>query len=217
MSDTLPPPSLLRQLKWRYAVKKFDAGRKIPADVWGALEETLVLTPSSFGLQPWKFFVVDNPELRKRLQPVAWNQAQITEAARLVVFAVKKDLNAADVRRFIERTAAVRGVPADSLSAYQKMMEGTLAARSPQAIHDWSARQAYIALGNFMTAAAVLGVDACPMEGFDPAKFDEILGLPQKGYAAVVAATAGYRAADDKYAQAPKVRFPKEDVVEQVR
>ena len=217
MPDTLTPPSLLRQLKWRYAVKKFDPSRKIPADLWGALEEALVLSPSSFGLQPWKFFVVENPALRQKLQPVAWNQSQITDAAKLVVFAVKKNLSAADVRRFVEHTAAVRGVPADSLAGYQKIMEGSLAARTPEAIEGWAARQVYIALGNVMTAAAVLGVDVCPMEGFDPAKFDEILELPQKGYAAVVAATAGHRAADDQYAQAPKVRFPKEDVVEHVR
>lgn len=214
MSDTVTPPALLRQLKWRYAVKKFDPARKIPADLWGALEEALVLSPSSFGLQPWKFFIVDNPELRKKLQPVAWNQTQITEASRLVVFAVKKDLNAADVRRFIERTATVRGVTPDSLAGYQKIMEGSLAARSASDIHQWAARQAYIALGNFMTSAALLGVDVCPMEGLDPAKFDEILGLTPKGYATVVAATAGYRASDDKYAQAPKVRYPQDQVIE---
>jgi len=214
MSDPVPAPTLLRQLKWRYAVKKFDPSRQIPADLWGALEDALVLSPSSFGLQPWKFFVVNNPELRKKLQPAAWNQSQITEASRLVVFAVKKDLNAADVRRFIERTAEVQGVAAESLAGYQKIMEGSLASRSTADVHQWAARQAYIALGNFMTAAALLGVDVCPMEGFDPAKFDDILGLAPKGYAAVVAATAGYRAAADKHAQAPKVRYPKDQVIE---
>lgn len=214
MSDVVTPPALLRQLKWRYAVKKFDPTKQIPSEVWTALEDALVLSPSSFGLQPWKFFIVNNPELRNKLQPAAWNQTQITEASRLVVFAVKKELNASDVRRFIERTADVQGVPPGSLAAYQKIMEGSLAARSAAALHEWAARQAYIALGNFMTSAAVLGVDVCPMEGFDPAKFDEILGLPQKGYAAVVAATAGYRAATDKYALAPKVRYPKDQMIE---
>ena len=206
---------LLKQLHWRYAVKKFDASRKIPADLWQTLEDALVLSPSSFGLQPWKFFVVKNPDIRKKLQGVAWNQSQIVDASHLVVFAAKKNLNAEDVRRFISLIADVRKVAKESLAPYQGMMEG-FAAKPPMDINEWAARQVYIALGNFLTSAAVLGVDACPMEGFDRAKFDDILGLDKKGYATAVLATAGYRAADDKYAEAPKVRYPKSQVIETI-
>ena len=205
--------SLLQQLRWRYAVKKFDAQKKIDPALWTALEDSLVLSPSSFGLQPWKFFVVKNPELRKKLQPSAWNQSQITDASHLVVFAIKKNVNVEDVRRFIDKIVEVRGIPKESLAPYQRMMEG-FATQPPLDINVWASRQVSLALGNFLTTAAVLGVDACPMEGFDPAKFNDILGLEKKGYSAVVVATVGYRAADDKYAEAAKVRYPKSQVIE---
>lgn len=212
---TISSQELLKQLRWRYAVKKFDASLKIPADVWQTLEDALVLSPSSFGLQPWKFFVVKNPEVRKKLQAAAWNQSQIVDASHLVVFAAKKNLAAEDVRRFISLIADVRKAPKESLAPYQGMMEGFVA-KPPMDINEWAARQVYIALGNFLTTAALLAVDACPMEGLDRAKFDEILGLDKKGYATAVIATAGYRAADDKYAEAPKVRYPKSQIIESI-
>jgi nitroreductase len=212
------PETLDSRLRWRYAVKAFDPARKIPPATWSSLEEALVLSPSSFGLQTWKFFVVDSPDLRKKLLPVSWGQSQIVDADRLVVFARKKDVGAADVERFVENIKSVRGTPppgpeAAKLDAYKKMMLDTLASRSPAQIDAWSARQVYIALGNFLTSAALLGVDACPMEGFDPSRYDEILGLPAQGYLSTVAAAAGYRAPHDAYAQLPKVRFPTGSVV----
>jgi nitroreductase len=206
---------LLEGLKWRYATKKFDASRKIEAKAWSALEEALVLSPSSYGIQPWKFFVVEDPALRAKLKEASWGQAQIVEADKLVVFAIRKDLGPADIERFINRTAEVRGVPVSALGSYKQMM--LAAVSKPKAeVAAWSARQVYIALGNFLAAAAALGVDACPMEGFEPAKYDEILGLAGKGYQAVVVAAAGHRAADDSYADAPKVRFPVKEVVERL-
>jgi nitroreductase len=209
---TQTPEGLLAGLKRRYATKKFDAAKKIDARLWNALEEALVLSPSSYGLQPWKFFVVDDPALRAKLKTASWGQSQITDADRLVVFAARKDLGAADVERFVERTAKVRGIPVSSLGSYKQMMLAAVS-KAKHEVAAWTARQVYIALGNFLAAAAALGVDACPMEGFDPAKYDEVLGLAQKGFSAVVVATAGYRAADDSYADAPKVRFAREEVV----
>jgi len=207
---------LLSQLKWRYAVKQFDATRKIPAETWAALEEALVLSPSSFGLQPWKFFVVNNPEIRAKLLPASWNQGQITQASHLVVFAVKKHVGAADAERLIQRTAVVRSIPAESLAGYKGMMVGSLTRETPEVVDAWMSKQVMIALGGFLTAAALLGIDACPMEGFVPEKYDEILGLTEKGYASVVVATAGYRSPEDKYAQLAKVRYPVSEVVEQI-
>ena len=206
------PEALLAGLRRRYAVKKFDAAGKIPDAAWRALEEALVLSPSSYGLQPWKFFVVDDKALRAKLKPAAYEQTQITDADKLIVFAVKKDFGAADVDRFVERVSEVRRIPKEMLESYRKMMLAS-AALPREKVTAWLIRQVYIALGVFLTSAAALGVDACPMEGFDKDQFDAILGLPEKGYNAVVVATAGVRAADDAAASQAKVRFPVEDVV----
>jgi nitroreductase len=206
----------LAALRWRYAVKKFDPTKTIPADTWAALEQSLLLSPSSYGLQPWKFFNVTTKSVREQLLPHSWGQRQIVDASHLVVFAVKKDVTPADADRLIARTASVRGVTAESLAQYQGMVAGSLT-RTPAAEKDvWMSRQVFIALGVFLTTAAVLEVDACPMEGFVPEKYDEILGLTEKGYASRVVATAGYRAADDPYATAKKVRYELGEVVEQI-
>lgn len=207
---------LLKSLGWRYATKKFDPSKKIPAEKWAALEQALVLAPSSYGLQPWKFFVIENAELRKKLQGVSWGQAQIVDADKLVVFAVKKDFGPADVERFVARIAEVRKAPGGSLDGYKQMMLGSVSGKSQDQVQAWSARQVYIALGTFLTSAAALGVDACPMEGIDAAKYDELLGLPAKGYHALFVAAAGHRAADDAYATQPKVRFDAKEIVEHV-
>lgn len=207
--------ALIQQLKWRYATKKFDATKRIDPATWSALEEALVLSPSSYGLQPWKFLVVTDPALKARLRPASWNQAQVEDCSHHVVFLVKKDLGLPEIEHYVDRIAEVRGVSRESLAGYRGYMVSDLA-EGPRAktINEWAARQVYIALGNFMTAAAVLGVDTCPMEGLVPAKYDEILGLEDSGWATLCACPAGYRAADDKYADAPKVRFPREELIE---
>ncbi|MGB3309453.1 MAG: NAD(P)H-dependent oxidoreductase [Nodosilinea sp.] len=208
------PNQIAQQLNWRYATKQFDPEQKIPDDVWSVLEESLVLSPSSFGLQPWKFFVVRNPDLRQQLRDHAWGQAQVTDASHLVVLATKKDIGAADVDQFVQRMATVRDVPIESLSNYGDMVKGFLAEPPyPLTMESWATRQVYIALGFLMYSAAMLGVDTCPMEGFDPAKVDELLQLPAQGYSSAVLCAVGYRSADDKYADLPKVRYPAAAVV----
>jgi nitroreductase len=211
---TITSSTLLGALNWRYATKKFDPSRKIPAETWTTLEEALVLSPSSFGLQPWKFIVVQDPALRQKLSAAAWGQTQPVDCSHFVVFAVRKNLGAADVDHFIERTAEVRGVPKDGLKGYRDIMVGaTDKARAGGYLDAWMAHQVYIALGQFMTSAALLGVDACPMEGLEPAKFDEILGLGAQGFGTLCACATGYRAADDKYATSKKVRFKASEVI----
>ena len=207
------PDAVLAALRWRYATKAFDPARKIDPAAWAALEQAVVLAPSSYGLQPWNFVVVTDPEVRKRLHPVSWNQPQILDASHLVVFAAKHPPTAADVERHVANTEAVRGHPVGSLDALRQRINGSLAKMSAADAHAWAARQCYLALGVFLSAAAHLGVDACPMEGFQPEKFDEILGLTSKGLKSVVIATAGYRSESDKYAAAAKVRFPVDEVV----
>jgi len=210
----MTPDQLLTTLRWRYATKKFDPSKKIPAETWAALEEALVLTPSSFGLQPWKFFVVENPALRARLVPVSWGQTQTVDASHFVVFARRKDLPETEIDRYVARVAAVTGTPAGTLGGYRGMMAGfRQKAQDEGWLNPWADRQVYIALGSFMTCAAALGVDACPMEGLDPAQYDEILGLAGTGFSTVVACAAGYRAADDAYAARPKVRYATTDVI----
>ncbi len=209
------PTDLLERLNWRYATKKFDSTKTIPADVWAALEESLVLTPSSYGLQPWKFLIITNPALKTQLQPLSWNQAQVSECSHYVVFTIKKNLTAEHVDHFVERTAEVRSAEPEALAGYRNVMVSDViyGARS-LSVNEWATRQTYIALGNFMTCAALLGVDTCPMEGIEPANYDKVLGLPEKGYATVVACAAGYRSEDDKYASLAKVRFAKSEVIE---
>jgi len=207
----LSPTRLLASMRWRYATKAFDATRAIPGPVWRALEEALTLAPSSYGLQPWKFFVVDDPTLRTRLKAAAWNQGQISDASRLVVLAARTDLGLADVQRHLQRVSEVRGVPLAALDGYRQMLLSAVD-RPPEAVAQWAARQVYIALGTLLTAAATLGVDACPMEGFDREQFDAILDLPAQGYTAIVVAALGYRA-QDATAQMAKVRFAHADVI----
>lgn len=212
--NNLPPAQVVEALHWRYATQKFDATKVISEATWLALEEALVLTPSSIGLQPWKFIIVTDQVLKDRLRPAAWSQSQVSDCSHFVVFTVRKDLGADHVDRHLERMVEVRGVTRDSLSKYGQMAVKNLEkARAEGRLDTWQTHQVYIALGSFMTAAAVLGVDTCPMEGFQPAQFDEILEINASGYASVVACAAGYRHPDDKYAVSKKVRFKHDDVI----
>lgn len=211
---TLDRSSLLAQLNWRYATKKFDPARKIGDADWAALEQALVLAPSSYGLQPWKFINITDPALRQSLRGASWNQSQITDASHLVVFARRSAVTAEHVERYVRRIMEVRGAPAEALADFKNMMLGTVNSLSPDANAQWSTRQVYIALGFFLAAAATLGIDACPMEGFDAPQYDRILGLERQGLNAVVVATAGYRAGDDWLAGLKKVRFRHDDVIE---
>ena len=194
---------LLAQLRWRYATKKFDAQKKIPAATWHALEEALVLSPSSFGLQ--------------QLKAASWGQGQVTDASHLVVFAVKKSMGQADVDRLVDAMVTERGADRAQLEGYRQMMLGFVA-KVPFGItqQEWSARQVYIAVGQLLASAALLGVDACPIEGLDPAAYDRILGLEAKGYHTLCASAVGYRAADDRHANLAKIRYPHAEIVERV-
>jgi nitroreductase len=210
----MTPTHLLESLNFRYATKKFDATRQIPEDAWNVLEQALVLAPSSFGLQPWKFLVINDPALRDRLRKHSWGQAQITEASRLVVFTTRTDMTEPDVDRFMSRLAAVQERDPATLEGYRNIVVSFSAAMNREARHAWNARQTYIALGQFMTAAAVIGIDTCPIEGFDPAGYDVELDLADSGYTTTVVCAAGYRSQDDKYAATPKARFPLEELIE---
>lgn len=209
MNHTITDQQLIQALNWRYATKAFDPARKIPDFVWKTLQDTLVLSPSSFGLQPYRFLIVKDPAVRERLRPHSWNQSQVVDASHYVVFAARTAMTEAEIDRFLDRVVEVRGVPREALEGYRGMMYGSLLSPGAEArIPHWAALQAYIALGNLMTSAALLGVDTCAIEGFVPAEYDEILGLKEQGYAAVVCCALGYRSSEDKYASLAKVRMP---------
>jgi len=214
--ETVSKETILEQLNWRYATKSYDKTKKISNEDWETLETALTLAPSSFGLQPYKFFVITDTELREKLKSAAWGQPQITDASHLVVFAYKKTLNDADIEHFFDRIVEVRAVPRETLTDYENVVKGSAKkAVDGGYIEVWNSRQAYIALGFLLQTAALLNIDATPMEGFDAAQFNEILGLTD--YSAVAVAAVGYRDAEtDWLANLQKVRFPKDELIERI-
>ena len=208
---------LIEQLNWRYATKQYDATRKIPAQDWNALEEAVVLTPSGMGLQPWTILVVNDPKVRAELLLASYGQPQVVDASHLVVFATKTSYNEADLDAYIRQMAKVRNVTPQSLDGLRNMaMRSVVQGLNDTERRNWAVNQTYIALGNLVTSAALLGIDATPMEGFEKNRYDEILGLEPRGLTASVIATLGYRNASDKYANLPKVRLPHGTVVQHV-
>lgn len=206
-------PNINEQLNWRYATKAFDPKKKISAADWAALEDALVLTPSSYGLQPWKFLVVADSAVRAQLMPHAWGQRQVVDASHFVVICARTSMDETYVDKYLQDMATKRGIPVKALDPLRGMILGSLQQMDYAATQEWAAKQCYIALGNFMTVAALAGIDTCPMEGFVPEKFDEILGLSARGLTSVVCCPAGYRSADDKYASMAKVRWDRSEVV----
>lgn len=207
--------NLLGAMNWRYAVKVFAADRTIPAETWATLEEVLRLSPSSYGLQPWKFLVITDRALRAELRPFSWNQSQITDCSHLVVFLRKRTMSEPDLQRLLAHTAEVRNVPTESLTGYAELMRNDLVeGPRSQLISSWSANQAYLALGNLLTSAALLKVDTCPIEGFSPVDYDRILNLENTPYQSTVVCACGYRSANDRYADLAKVRYPAVEVIE---
>ena len=205
---------LLAQLNWRYATKQFDPTRKISPEDWAALENALILSPSSYGLQPWKFIVITDQKMREKLFPATWNQRQVLDCSHYLVFAANTRATEEHVDKHIARTVEIRGGTTEALQRRRNTMVSDVVtgARSAQALV-WAAHQAYLALGNFITSAALMGIDTCPMEGFEPREYDKILDLPAKELASIVCCAAGYRSPDDKNATLKKVRFPREQVI----
>lgn len=204
--------NLIDSLQWRYATKQFDASKKISAADLQTLQDAVSLAPTSYGLQPFRVLLITDPELREKLKAAAYGQPQITDASHLFVFAHKLDITEAYIDDFMQRTAQARGIETESLAGYSQVIKGSVAGKSPEAIAAWNQRQAYIALGHLLVAAATHHIDACPMEGFDPASVDKILGLAEQGLATAVIAAVGYRSAEDKMQLAAKVRLPQSEL-----
>jgi nitroreductase len=200
----------IKALQWRYACKKMN-GNAIPQEKLDTILEAVRLSPSSFGLMPFSVIVVTDQATKDKMLPVCYNQSQVSSASAILVFALWKEITPAHIAEFIQEIVDARGVTAESLEVYAQMIAGKVNGSTPEAIFQWSAKQAYIALGFAMAAAAIEEVDATPMEGFNPAGVNEVLGLEAKGLSAACLLPLGYRdEANDFLANAPKVRRSKE-------
>jgi len=203
---------IISKLNTRYATKVFDPSKKVSEADMAKLLEAIRLSASSYGLQPYKILVVEDPKIRVELREAAWNQPQITDASALLVFAAKFETNADSIDEFVDLVAKTRNIPKDALSGYSDMMKGSLQGMNQEQVETWVSKQAYIALGFGLVAAAVLGIDACPMEGFSAPDFDKILDINKLGLKSKVIMAVGYRSEEDKYQHLAKVRKKKEDL-----
>ena len=204
--------TILEALNRRYATKAYDATKKVSDVDLHTILESMRLSPSSYGLQPWKFIVVTNPELREKLKAASYGQPQVTDASHLIVLAVKKDMTEADINAYMASIATTRNTPVESLDGFKNMLLGATWHLDQAMKETWNTKQVYIALGMGLIAAASLNIDATPMEGFNASQFNEILGLTD--YATAVIMPIGYRSTDDASQHYAKVRFAAEQVVE---
>jgi nitroreductase/dihydropteridine reductase len=208
---------LLEKLQWRYATKKMDARRPVPADKVERIIEAARLAPTSSGLQPYEILLVTNPDVKQRISAVAWNQQQVVDGSHLLVFAAWDDYTAERINQMFDYTNDVRGFKNEGWESYRQMLLSTYPQRGAEVNFSHAARQAYIGLGAAVIAAAFEEVDSVPMEGFDPAAVDDILGLPARGLKSVVILPLGYRADDgDWLVNLPKVRRPRGQFVTEV-
>jgi len=201
-----------KNAKWRYATKKFDASKKVSQADLETLKEAIQLSASSYGLQPYKVIFVDSPELRTQLQPAAWGQSQIVDASHLVVFANITNIGDTEIDEYFKSLTETRGIPMEAVQGYSDFMKSKITTLPLEARNTWTSKQTYLALGNLLNAAAELNIDVTPMEGFDPAQFNQILGLDKLGLNASVVATIGYRHTEDDTQHYTKVRKSKEEL-----
>jgi len=207
---------LIKNLHWRYATKKFDATKKVSEENIELMKESIRLSASSYGLQPYKILVITNDEVRKQLQPHSWGQSQIVDSSHLFVFCSQLDLTEENVDNYLKLKSDNQNIPLENLSGYGDFMKMKMKEKSKEEIGYWTAKQAYIALGSLFVACAELDVDSCPIEGFVPSEYDKILGLRNQGLTAAVVMAVGYRSEEDTNAKMPKFRKSKEDLFENI-
>ena len=204
-----------KALEWRYAVKRFDSQKKISAEDWTILADSLVKSPSSYGLQPWKFMVIENQALREELKPLSWNQSQITDASHLVVILAKEKITAHDVHTYMARVAAVREIADDKLRGFREsLLKGVVEGMPAENMAAWNQRQTYIAMGFLLETAALLEIDSCPIEGISIPDYDRVLKVTGTGYSTIAVVALGYRHAEDHSQKNKKVRFDHSHVLE---
>jgi nitroreductase len=209
--------NFIENQNWRYATKKFDATKKVSDSDLAILKEAIRLSTSSYGLQPYKVLIIENEEIRKQLQPVSWGQSQIVDASHLFVFANYTDIEDTHIDNYVEDIAAIRGLNVDDLQGYRDFMKSKIVPLPADKKAIWTSKQTYLALANLMNAAAEMKIDVTPMEGFEPEKYNEILGLNALGLNASLVATVGYRHEEDANQFAKKVRKSEADLFEIVK
>lgn len=205
---------IIEDLNWRYATKKYDSSKKISASDLDILKNVLTLVPTSNGLQPFKFLIVDNTEIREKLKGKSFGQSQITDASHLIVMCAVKDINAAFVDDYLQLNANHRNIEIENLAGFRSHLHQTVVSKEGQDNLTSNSKQVYIALGHLLHAAAQLRIDTTPMEGFNADAYDEILGLSEKNLHATVVCTLGYRSTEDNYQHLKKVRKSQEDLFE---
>jgi nitroreductase len=204
--------TFLEHQNWRYATKKFDSSKKISNEDLNILKEAIRLSSSSYGLQPYKILLIENPELRAEIQKAAWGQSQVVDASHLLVFANQITIKDSEIDSFIDNTSTTRGIEKEKLAGYQGFMKSKINEMSEDAKNIWNSKQTYLALANLMNAAAELKIDVTPMEGFSPATVNEILGLNKLGLNASLLAPVGYRHDEDTTQHLKKVRKSNEEL-----
>lgn len=204
--------NLLDALRWRYATKKYSE-KKIPDEKLNRIISSIHLSASSFGMQPYRIFVIENQKLRKELSMFSFNP-QVTEASHLLVFAAFDSINKKRIQEYLELIAKERDIPLQSLAVFKEKVLDGLLLKSDEENFNWAAKQAYLALGTALVAAATEKIDATPMEGFNAENFDDLLGFKEKGLRTVVIMSLGYRSQnDDSYSKTKKVRWLKDEFV----
>ena len=204
--------SIIEKLQWRAAIKSFDNTKKLTAQQLGDLLTAVRLSPSGAGLQPYRILVVEDAEIREKLREAAYGQAQLTHSSQVIIFAAETNVDTAFVTRYIDLIAKTREVGREHLAGFEQSITNMVNNMTEDQKLVWAAKQAYIALGVLLSAAADLGIDACPMEGFQAGKFDEILGLNKLGLTTAVIAPVGFRSTEDVYSKQAKVRRPAEEL-----
>lgn len=203
-------------LKWRYATKKFNPELKVSEENIEQLKEAVNLTASSYGLQPYKILIIENPEIREKLKSAAWGQSQITDSSALFLFCNYTGMGPDKVDNYLKLRADINNLNVDDSKDYGDMMKSMLSSLTPEQISVWTSKQTYIALGTLLAASAELKIDSCPMEGFDKEQFDAILGLKENGLTASVLAAIGYRDDSDPFLAFKKVRKPLNEMFEKI-
>jgi nitroreductase len=204
--------NFIENQQWRYATKKFDATKKISDSDFEILKEAIRLSSSSYGLQPYQVIIVENPELRQQIQPVAWGQTQIVDASHLIVFANVVNFGEDGIDAYLENMIQTRGLTPEAVAGYGAFMKSKIVTLPEETRNVWTSKQTYLALANLLNAAAELKIDVTPMEGFEPEKVNEILGLNELGLNASLLATVGYRHEEDATQFYPKVRKSNESL-----
>ncbi len=207
---------LIKNLKWRYATKKYDTSKKVNSEDLKIIKEAIQLSATSYGLQLFKVLIIEDPTIREKLKPASWGQPQITDASHLLVFCGYNDVTDDDVEAYINLKAQTQDVEVASLKGASDFMKVKMKEKSPEEKQNWTAKQTYIALSNALNACAELGLDSTPMEGFDPEIYSEILSLKEKGLNASVVLAVGYRSVEDDTQNATKIRKPLEDIFEKI-